>query len=57
MSKYLKKIMAMILFGLSVTVYSLDLNTNDYFLMGDIGVSYNEADFHFDLMGSYGLIF
>jgi hypothetical protein len=51
----LKKTLAIILFGLSVSVYSQSIfNSNDYYLMGDIGGYYDGSDFHFDLMGSYG---
>jgi hypothetical protein len=50
--------MAMILFGLSVTVYSQEIfNSNDYYSMFDIGGYYDGSDFHFDLMGSYSFYF
>jgi hypothetical protein len=54
----MKKIMAIILFGFSAVVYSQDIfNSNDYYLMGDIGLSYDGTEFHLDLMGSYGFYF
>ncbi|GHT60139.1 hypothetical protein FACS1894109_17330 [Spirochaetia bacterium] len=58
MSKYLKKMITIILFGISAAVYSQEIfNSNDYYLMGDIGVSYDGTEFHLDLMGSYGFYF